>query len=111
MGSGNRVVIVEIDPRDVVSIPSDYNNAKGRCWKYKVVGEVPPEDAAEMIWPAVTSFDVEYDDDYDDDWDDDDDDWADNDWTVTPVDPAPVEDGVVTEGIMRRIQKFVRKPR
>lgn len=35
----NRVVIVKINPRDVVSIPSDYNNAKGRTCRYEVVGE------------------------------------------------------------------------
>lgn len=38
--SGNRVVVVRINPADVVSIPSDYNNAKGRTWKYEVVGEI-----------------------------------------------------------------------
>src|SRR5574343_1166045 len=31
MGSGNRVVIVKVNPRDVVSIPADYNDAKARC--------------------------------------------------------------------------------
>lgn len=35
----SRVMIVKINPADVVSIPSDYNNAKGRCWKYTVVQE------------------------------------------------------------------------
>lgn len=48
-GSG-RIMIVEIDPADVVSIPSDYNNTKGRTWRYTVVGEVPlatEEEAAE----------------------------------------------------------------
>ena len=37
--SDSRVMIVKINPADVVSIPSDYNNAKGRCWKYTVVQE------------------------------------------------------------------------
>ncbi len=35
----NRVVIVKINPRDVVSIPSDYRNTKGRTCRYEVVGE------------------------------------------------------------------------
>lgn len=35
--SGNRVVVVKINPRDVVAIPSDYNNAKGRACRYEVV--------------------------------------------------------------------------
>lgn len=37
---GNRTVVVKINPRDVVSIPSDYNNAKGRACTYEIVGEV-----------------------------------------------------------------------
>lgn len=37
---GSRCIIVKINPADVVSIPNDYNNAKGRCWQYEVVGEV-----------------------------------------------------------------------
>ena len=41
--SGDRVMVVEINPADVVSIPSDYNNAKGRCWKYKVLYELVGE--------------------------------------------------------------------
>ena len=36
----DRVVICEINPRDVVSIPTDYNNTKMRVCKYSVVGEV-----------------------------------------------------------------------
>lgn len=36
----DRCMLVKIDPADVVSIPSDYNNAKGRAAKYVVVGEV-----------------------------------------------------------------------
>lgn len=40
-GRGNdRCLLVKINPADVVSIPSDYNNAKGRAWRYEVVGEV-----------------------------------------------------------------------
>lgn len=45
--SGDRVVILKINPRDVVSIPSDYNDAKGRACRYEVIGElnVSPEKA------------------------------------------------------------------
>lgn len=38
--SGDRIVVCEVHPRDVVSIPSDYQNAKMRCCKYKVIKEV-----------------------------------------------------------------------
>jgi hypothetical protein len=45
--SGERTVIVKINPADVVSIPSDYNATKGRACRYEVVGEldVSPEEA------------------------------------------------------------------
>lgn len=36
----DRVVVVKINPRDVVTIPSDYNDQKGRCCLYEVVGEI-----------------------------------------------------------------------
>ena len=44
---GEHTMILKINPRDVVSIPSDYNNSKGRCSRYEVIGElgVNPEDA------------------------------------------------------------------
>lgn len=37
---GERIVILKINPRDVVSIPTDYNNSKGRACRYEVVGEL-----------------------------------------------------------------------
>lgn len=47
---GERTVIVKINPRDVVSIPTDYDFSKGRACRYEVVGElnVNPEDAFTM---------------------------------------------------------------
>lgn len=36
---GERVMIVKVNPKDVTSIPSDYDNAKGRCCRYEVIGE------------------------------------------------------------------------
>ena len=46
-GSDSRTMIVKINPADVVSIPTDYNNSKGRACKYVVVGElgVDPDEA------------------------------------------------------------------
>ena len=42
--SNDRCILVKINPADVVSIPADYNNAKGRTWQYTVVGEVKDSD-------------------------------------------------------------------
>ena len=43
---GARVVICEVHPKDVVSIPDDYNNTKMRVCAYVVIGEV--EDYKEV---------------------------------------------------------------
>ena len=37
---GERTVIVKINPRDVVSIPTDYDFSKGRACRYEVIGEL-----------------------------------------------------------------------
>jgi hypothetical protein len=39
-GTNGHVMVCEVDPADVVSIPNDYNNTKMRVCKYKVIGEV-----------------------------------------------------------------------
>ena len=36
---GERVMVVKINPKDVTSIPNDYNFAKGRCCTYEVIDE------------------------------------------------------------------------
>lgn len=41
--SGERIVVLKINPADIVSIPTDYNNAKGRCSKYQIVDEIEVE--------------------------------------------------------------------
>jgi hypothetical protein len=46
------VMILKINPADVVSIPTDYNGAKGRCYRYEVVGQVggePEEEFKEVV--------------------------------------------------------------
>jgi hypothetical protein len=51
---GERVVILKINPRDVVSIPTDYDFSKGRCCSYEVIGEVGvnPSDEVEFSSPV-----------------------------------------------------------
>lgn len=80
----DRAMLVKINPADIVSIPSDYNNAKGRAWRYEVVGEVPagwrntlpqndyftaPIVSASCTPYTPTSSPHAYDDAYDDAWD------------------------------------------
>ena len=54
-GSDSRVVIVKIDPADVVSIPSDYNGAKGRACRYEVIGEMGVEAKDAFTAPVQTN--------------------------------------------------------
>lgn len=42
--SGERIIVLKINPRDVVSIPADYNNTKGRACGYEVIGELTKEE-------------------------------------------------------------------
>ena len=61
-GGNGPVMILKINPADVVSIPTDYNGAKGRCMCYEVVGEV--EGDASQAFASVVNSD--YNDDPDD---------------------------------------------
>lgn len=38
-GNKNRIVIVKVDPKDVVSVPADHNFQKLRCCRYTVLGD------------------------------------------------------------------------
>jgi hypothetical protein len=42
--SGDRIIVCKINPKDVVSVPVDYNNAKMRVCRYEVVSELKDED-------------------------------------------------------------------
>lgn len=50
---GERIVILKINPRDVVSIPNDYNNSKGRCARYEIVDEIDKDKADEAFAKSV----------------------------------------------------------
>lgn len=57
---GERTVIVKVNPADVVSIPSDYNGAKGRACRYEVVGELgvnPDEAFTQPVQEMSNSYD------------------------------------------------------
>jgi hypothetical protein len=63
--SGDRIVAVQIDPADVVSVPADYNDTKLRCCRMKVVAELDNNLAA----PAWTSPVFDYPEELDEDED------------------------------------------
>lgn len=52
--SDSRTVILKINPADVVSIPTDYNNAKGRACRYEVIGELGVHPDQAFVAPVQT---------------------------------------------------------
>ena len=54
---GQRVMLLKINPRDVVSIPADYNDSKGRCCRYEVIGEVGVKEEKPLEETSVYNFD------------------------------------------------------
>jgi hypothetical protein len=57
-GFGGHTMILKINPANVVSIPSDYDNAKGRCCEYEVIAEYGNEDKGEWTSEAVVDSDT-----------------------------------------------------
>lgn len=83
--SDRRIMLVKINPRDVVAIPRDYNTAKGRCCRLEVLEQVPtPEEffpTTTVYWgdeKDIIDFDIEEDEedltDFEESFDDDDED-------------------------------------
>ena len=75
---GGHTMIVKINPKDVVAIPQDYANTKGRTCKYEVVAEYKEDwrskiDRGESGWDSglysSDGGDYEYDE-YEEDYDD-----------------------------------------
>lgn len=58
-GRAKHLMIMSVDPEHVVSVPADYNNQKGRCCQYTVVGEV-------KNWEPLPEKEVYSDSDFDD---------------------------------------------
>ena len=47
--SGDRVVLLKVNPADIVSIPNDYSYTKGRAWTYTILKDVT-EDVKNDLW-------------------------------------------------------------
>lgn len=77
--SGDKIVIVKINPKDVVSVPTDCNCEKLRTCRYEVVGEYQGELLKPLYSANFTEDDYgdeedDYDNDYDWGWNDDEED-------------------------------------
>lgn len=101
-----KLVLVKINPRDVVSVPTDCDAQKLRVCRYEVLEEVQ-EKVDRVLWdfdPNGEDFDPEYDEDEGILWDDEDeDDWSpEDDW---PEDED--EDDVEEDDPYRHLRSFV----
>lgn len=94
--SGARIVVLKINPKDVVAIPADYNNSKGRTCKYEVVDEIALN---EYNLPS-TMIQDSYVDDY---YEDPDDVLDISDTEVNPV----VNQGKLTDDHVRSIRDLL----
>lgn len=124
---GDRLMVLKVNPADVVSIPDDYGNTKGRTWRYTVVDEIT--DTQDMgdgrtlgqhLNSVAYSEDDECDDDlcgWDEDWDEDsyeDDDPAEAEFAEQDVTEVRSEVAFVAptapkeQSVWGRVRKWVR---
>lgn len=61
--NGSHVMIVKVNPRDVVSVPTDYSFAKARCCRYEVVDEYTGDNLEDLLGTKAI--------------------WSDSDWAST----------------------------
>lgn len=84
--NGDRIIYVKVNPKDVVSVPKDYNAQKVRVCEYEVVGEYKGELNQSPVY-SVNEEDVDcmgcrQCDGWEDEWDDED---FDDDWDYEPT--------------------------
>lgn len=94
-GTGSRLMVLKINPRDVVSIPNDYNFSKGRCCRYEVVGEI--ESPSQMPKGFTDQYDEPENFDM---WDD---------TTVSSETTKTVTNTVLNEDVVNEIHKLIRE--
>lgn len=64
--SGDKVVLCSINPKNVVSVPVDYNNAKMRCCEYTVIEEMELVEAMNRpVFESKTTYNDDFDVDAD----------------------------------------------
>ena len=113
-GENGRLLVVEFDPADAVSVPTDCDFQKLRVSKYKVVSDItdtrkelnrPVYEANKPIYGSDTDDDFVDDDEYDEDYDDEDydDDFVDQgDWEEVPNDEIVSDDEEELHGAYSR---------
>ena len=108
-GESGRLLVVEFDPADAVSVPTDSNFQKLRVSKYKVIGDItdtrkelnrPVYEANKPIYGSDDDIDFDEDEDYDDDFVDQDD------WNDDPEDEESEDNWVkVDEDVLQEVDE------
>ena len=115
-GESGRLLVVEFDPADAVSVPTDCDFQKLRVSKYNVIGDItdtrkelnkPVYEANKPIYGSDADDDYVDDDDYDDDYDDD---FVDQgDWDDDDEDNSDGNDDELKTSLVRYINKKKQK--
>ena len=74
---GDRIVLVKVNPKDVVCVPYDCSCEKVRCCEYRVMAEYKDPLPSTYVGSASHPYSPEDDPDYDPDYDDDERDYED----------------------------------
>ena len=109
--SGERIMVLKINPADVVAIPADYNDTKGRTCAYEVVDELSVNDYDSLpSRPITEDFTSEYGATSveDAEWEESEEEWEESE-APTPVSPVKSTDvAALTASDVRQIQKLLR---
>lgn len=106
---GERIMVLKINPADVVAIPADYNNSKGRTCKYEVVDELPLNEYRLPKKKISDSYTTEYSGAWaDPEWSES---WVDSDDTTEVVEdvavPASTSTGKLSVADVHEIRRML----
>jgi hypothetical protein len=111
VGSENTIVIVKVNPKDVVSIPNDHENAKARCCAYLVLSEYTGSDKDDLLAKKAvfstnefTGYEISEQDE--DDWTDSysESEWEDSEYQEDETDDVQPVDNKDWEAILNNLE-------
>jgi len=70
-GGGGRMIVLKINPHDVVSVPKEYRQEKMRVCRLEVIADITDTRQKTKSYFVDTSTDFLVDEDFDEEWDED----------------------------------------
>ncbi|MFN7096188.1 MAG: hypothetical protein ACK4PR_01305 [Gammaproteobacteria bacterium] len=104
---GHRLVVVEVDPADVIAIPNDYNNSKGRAWRYKILREIEWSDRIRPNFITNNHIDNWNEPEWDDSYDDCLSECKSGDDSELEIVSKPVQSGSLSDDEVRQIRRHL----